>query len=179
MDWENTLDTKWEKGGCLPLPLPRFSLLSMSLDSEHQNGEHERIDNSMTPLLKDQTLDPDSSLFSKAAALLQDWWLWELLGSGTSILAMTAIVVILAIYDSSSLPDWPSSITINSTISLFSTIAKLSMLSSVGATISQSKWLWYRQTEPRRLQDLQTFDDASRGPWGAAHLLLSLRARWV
>lgn len=51
------------------------------------------------------------------------------------------------------------------------------MSSAVGAAISQSKWLWYRQTEPRRLQDLQLFDDASRGPWGAAQLILTLRAR--
>ena len=49
----------------------------------------------------------------------------------------------------------------------------------MGAGISQSKWLWYRQEEPRTLQDLQIFDDASRGPWGAVQLLISLRARCV
>ena len=47
----------------------------------------------------------------------------------------------------------------------------------MGAGISQSKWLWFRQEEPRSLQDLQLFDDASRGPWGATQLLISLKAR--
>jgi len=69
------------------------------------------------------------------------------------------------------------SLQINSVISFFATIAKLSLSSAVGAAISQSKWLWYRQAKPRRLQDLQMFDDASRGPWGAVQLLISLRAR--
>ncbi|KAL8735955.1 MAG: hypothetical protein Q9166_000517 [cf. Caloplaca sp. 2 TL-2023] len=40
-------------------------------------------------------------------------------------------------------------------------------MAAVSAAVSQCKWLWYRQAEPRRLQDLQLFDDASRGPWGA------------
>lgn len=51
------------------------------------------------------------------------------------------------------------------------------MISTVGAAISQSKWLWYRQSEPRRLQDLELFDQASRGPWGSLELLFRLRAR--
>lgn len=50
-------------------------------------------------------------------------------------------------------------------------------MSAVGSAISQCKWLWYRQAKPRRLQDLQLFDDASRGPWGAIQLLLSLQVR--
>ncbi|KAL8763231.1 MAG: hypothetical protein Q9184_000949 [Pyrenodesmia sp. 2 TL-2023] len=50
-------------------------------------------------------------------------------------------------------------------------------MSAVGSAISQCKWLWYRQAKPRRLQDLQLFDDASRGPWGAIQLLISLRAK--
>ena len=68
---------------------------------------------------------------------------------------------------------------INSVVSVFSVLAKLSISSAVGAGISQSKWLWYRQGESRRLQDIQLFDDASRGPWGATRLLFSLRARSV
>jgi len=50
------------------------------------------------------------------------------------------------------------------------------MTSAAGASISQSKWLWYRQDEPHPLKDIQLFDDASRGPWGAVVLLFSIRA---
>lgn len=59
---------------------------------------------------------------------------------------------------------------INSVISFFATIAKLAIASVVGSAINQSKWLWYRQDEPKPIQDLQAFDDASRGPLGAAML---------
>ena len=66
---------------------------------------------------------------------------------------------------------------INSVISFLSTISKLSIVAAASAAISQCKWLWYRHAEPRRLQDLQLFDDGSRGPLGAVQLLFSLRAR--
>jgi len=43
------------------------------------------------------------------------------------------------------------------------------MLVAVNESISQLKWLWFR--EPRLLRDMQVFDDASRGPIGAARLI--------
>ena len=43
------------------------------------------------------------------------------------------------------------------------------MLVAVNESISQLKWLWFR--EPRMLQDIQVFDDASRGPTGAVKLM--------
>lgn len=39
------------------------------------------------------------------------------------------------------------------------------------------KWMWYRTSRP--LEDLSTFDSASRGPWGATQLLWTLRARYA
>lgn len=62
---------------------------------------------------------------------------------------------------------------------LFAVITKIAITSAIGNLISQSKWLWYRQDEPHSLKDLQLFEDASRGPWGAVALLFSIRARSV
>ncbi|KAL8675024.1 MAG: hypothetical protein Q9168_000619 [Polycauliona sp. 1 TL-2023] len=136
-----------------------------------EDDSHER-----TPLLK-QASSSGASVVQNAGNLLANWWLWELIEACTSILALAVIVIILFIYDGSSLPDWPSVFTINSVISFLSTISKLSIVAAASAALSQCKWLWYRQAEPRRLQDLQLFDDASRGPLGALQLLFSLRAR--
>ncbi|KAL8785501.1 MAG: hypothetical protein Q9213_003327 [Squamulea squamosa] len=136
-----------------------------------EDGDNERL-----PLLKSAS-SQGSSFAQKTSGLLSNWWLWELIEACTSILALAVVVIILFIYDGSSLPDWPSVFTINSVISFLSTISKLSIVAAVSAAVSQCKWLWYRQAEPRRLQDLQLFDDASRGPWGAIQLLFSLRAR--
>ncbi|MAD87688.1 MAG: hypothetical protein CL912_32410 [Deltaproteobacteria bacterium] len=41
------------------------------------------------------------------------------------------------------------------------------------AGISQLKWIWFK--DPRSLTDLTTFENASRGPWGSAQLLFTLK----
>ncbi|KAL9138393.1 MAG: hypothetical protein Q9175_000376 [Cornicularia normoerica] len=124
--------------------------------SSHLDG-HAQDANAQTPLLK-KPLHKSATVSKRVALLFQDWWLWEVVSAITAVLA---IIVTL----------------INSVISFFATIAKLSITSAVGASISQSKWLWYRQNEPRPLKDLQLFDDASRGPWGAVSLLVNIKAR--
>ena len=45
---------------------------------------------------------------------------------------------------------------------------------ATATALSQSKWTWYH-TSKRPLQDFRAFDDASRGPLGAAQLLVRLR----
>ncbi|KAI4093135.1 MAG: hypothetical protein LQ344_003118 [Seirophora lacunosa] len=133
-------------------------------------------DDPSVPLLSSAS-SKGTSVASSATKLLADWWLWEAIEASTSIFALSIIAVILFIYDGSALPDWPSVFTINSVISLLSAIGKLCVMAAVGSAINQCKWLWYRQAKSRRLRDLQLFDDASRGPWGAIQLLISLRAR--
>ncbi|KAL9599747.1 MAG: hypothetical protein Q9219_003630 [cf. Caloplaca sp. 3 TL-2023] len=49
-------------------------------------------------------------------------------------------------------------------------------MSAVSSAINQCKWLWYRQATSRRVLDLQLFDDASRGPWGAQVVLYQARS---
>jgi hypothetical protein len=43
---------------------------------------------------------------------------------------------------------------------------------STAACLSQLKWTHF-QSAPRKLKDLETFDDASRGPWGSLRLLFA------
>jgi hypothetical protein len=42
--------------------------------------------------------------------------------------------------------------------------------------ISQLKWSWFSKTK-RPLRDIMTYDDASRGVWGAANLIWKLKLR--
>jgi hypothetical protein len=52
------------------------------------------------------------------------------------------------------------------------------MLLAVSAAISQFKWLEYQGSgKARSLQDIQVYDSASRGPWGALEMLLYSRGR--
>ena len=64
-----------------------------------------------TPLLK-QSVPRPASVSRKISLLLQDWWLWEILSALTALISSTVIIVILVIFDSSSLPDWPSVFTV-------------------------------------------------------------------
>ena len=43
---------------------------------------------------------------------------------------------------------------------------------STAACLSQLKWTHF-ESKPRKLRDLETFDDASRGPWGSLRLLFA------
>lgn len=52
------------------------------------------------------------------------------------------------------------------------------MLLPVTECISQSRWLWFSQ-RPQKLINFQTFDEASRGPWGALQLLIRMRGRTI
>ncbi len=64
-----------------------------------------------TPLLK-QSVPRPASLLRKISLLLQDWWLWEILSALTALISSAVIIVILVVFDSSSLPDWPSVFTV-------------------------------------------------------------------
>lgn len=70
----------------------------------------------------------------KLPLLFRDWWLWEIVSAGTASLAIVVIIIIFALFDQSSLPDWPSVFTVRSTyllrnnLLLMSCIDKLSHL---------------------------------------------------
>ena len=61
---------------------------------------------------------------------------------------------------------------------MIGTVAKAACLLAVTTAISQLKWLWFRrekQEKGRLLTDLELFDSASRGPWGALVLMVKLK----
>ena len=176
----------------------KHCVVTMTLSQSNDLDGHSSDPDSYTPLLT-KSLPKSASATAKVGLLLQDWWLWEIIAAVGAIIATSSVIIILVLFDGSPLPDWPSVLTVitdpmlpillfgfnliclqlNSVISFFAVISKLCFTTALGAAISQSKWLWYRQGEPRALQDLQIFDDASRGPWGAVTFLLSVKGRFV
>ena len=101
-----------------------------------------------------------------------DWWMGELLAVLLSITAFFAIVILLRKYDDHELPRLPHHVSLNFVVSTLATVAKISLLLVVASALGQFKWLWM-SSKHRRLQDLQVFDEASRGPLGASKLLAS------
>lgn len=105
------------------------------------------------------------------------WW-WEFgacIGSAASFLA---IVGLLCAFDGKAQPDWPYGATLNSAVSWLSTITKGFLIVPWAACISQSIWINYI-SEPQVLERLRIYDEASRGPWGAAELIWALKGRCV
>lgn len=103
---------------------------------------------------------------------LHGWWYWELSGVALSIGCIVAIVAILPRLDNKPLARWNFIMAPNTLISTFITVAKTSMLLAVAEGMSQLKWLYF-QEDTRSLARLETFNDASRGPWGSLRFLMS------
>ena len=108
-------------------------------------------------------------------ALFVDWWAGELLAILLSIIAFLTIIIMLHKYDNHPLPRLPHQVTLNFLVSTLATIIKSTLLLAVASALGQYKWLWISSRQ-RRLQDLQVFDEASRGPLGATKLLTSRTA---
>ncbi len=104
-----------------------------------------------------------------------DWWIKELSALLISLSSLLCIILTLRIYDGRPLPDWPLSITINSMVSIFSTIMGMTLLMPLAEGISQAKWLWFRKYHP--LSDMEVYNRGSRGPWGALEMLWIVRWR--
>lgn len=93
-----------------------------------------------------------------------------------SITATVTVAIILFTYDEKSLPKLPYNIGLNAIISIIGTVSKSALLLVITSSISQFKWLNYDNAfENGTLQDLQLYDDASRGPWGSFILLVNWR----
>ncbi|KAI8624630.1 hypothetical protein F5Y19DRAFT_490734 [Xylariaceae sp. FL1651] len=93
-------------------------------------------------------------------------WVAETMGCLLSIIAFLAIFATLRIHEDKPLPKWPFSISINALIAVFGVLFKAGLTMPLSEGISQLKWQWFEKKR-RELNDLQEFDSASRGAWGA------------
>ncbi|KAI0448494.1 hypothetical protein F5B21DRAFT_112038 [Xylaria acuta] len=103
------------------------------------------------------------------------WWWWEI---GSLLISVTSLITLLSVlagYRGHALSDWRLPPQPNSAISVLTTVMKTTILLSISASFSQLKW--HHFSTPQLLNDLETFNEASRGPWGSFLLLLQCR-RW-
>ena len=100
-------------------------------------------------------------------------WLWELAALAICTTSLLAMIAVVSISRGNPPHIFPLGIGLNALIAIFSTIMKTTMLFCTAESISQSKWIWFRQS--RRLSDVQLYDEASRGLWGALMILGGIR----
>ena len=104
-------------------------------------------------------------------------WRYEIASCMLLVGAFCAIVATLSPFENKRLPRWKYGLSLNTLVAIYVVILKASMLLVASQCLSHLKWLWFR--DDRALLDLETYDEASRGPWGSLKLLWNLRARPV
>jgi hypothetical protein len=141
-----------------------------------QHSNHNRISpNGAEKIQRNPQHQQQPTLYTR---WLKNWWLGELVAVLSSCALVVALCIILKKYDGQQVPSFGtwfnSGITLNTLVSLFTTLAVAMALSTVQECISQLKWLWYSGAS-RPLGDVETYDRASRGLTGSVELLWKLR----
>ncbi|KNG89899.1 hypothetical protein ANOM_001723 [Aspergillus nomiae NRRL 13137] len=119
----------------------------------------------------------DQAVLVQASGSLGSSWIWEILSCVIAVASLAGIIVVLYMYDGKSMPDWPYGITLNAVISLLTTLMKAAMAFPITEALSQLKWSWF--SRGNKLSDLAMLDAASRGPFGAALVLLRFIPRYL
>ncbi|KAI0146516.1 hypothetical protein BJ166DRAFT_537998 [Pestalotiopsis sp. NC0098] len=110
------------------------------------------------------------------SAQLECWWLWEIGAIVLSIGCITSIVGVLVHIDNMTVEQWRFTIAPNSLIAIMTTVSKTAMMVPIASCISQAKWAYFL-AKGRPYKDLETFDSASRGPWGSLYFLSQMRTQ--
>ncbi|KAH0368178.1 hypothetical protein KCU65_g4232, partial [Aureobasidium melanogenum] len=103
------------------------------------------------------------------SSTLGSWWR-EIVAMIISIASLVSIAAVLLVYQKRPLSDWQFRYLPNAVVSQLVTISRSALMFSTASSVSQSIWVHVQQ-KPRSLIDFQSFDDASRGPFGAALML--------
>ncbi len=154
-------------------PKPRFagtSHDSLSVTAEcHPHGATTTV---TTPanLEEDGAQSPKTSRFAWFKRMFSDNWVPEIAAIVFSILCLIAVVITLAVFDNNPRPQLTRHITFNAIVSILATGTRSSLTYATASILGQKKWTWF-MSGPRRLHDVQTLDEASRGPLGSFKML--------
>lgn len=157
-----------------------FEPLNLHLSSPGERAPFSAIEpqKSIVSPIEQQPLKALSNPPSTWETFLYGWWTVEILAFVVSFTSLIAIIAILRRYNGHAQPDWPHNITLNSVLSWFTTLFKVSLLVPVAACFGQASWAHYRSGS-RPLTDLAIYDSASRGPMGSMQLLWYFKAKCV
>jgi hypothetical protein len=109
---------------------------------------------------------------AKRSILDSESWFFEVLSLVAAAGLLGAMVGLIARYDGQNASGWPYAVTLNAFVAILSLAAKACVLFTVGASLSQWKWILYAG-RGHVLIDFERIDSASRGPLGSAALLIT------
>ncbi|KAI0965900.1 hypothetical protein F4678DRAFT_476309 [Xylaria arbuscula] len=105
-------------------------------------------------------------------------WIPEIIAVIIALGAVGSIIGVLAKFNGHALPEWPYYITLNALIAVLAAVTAAAMNISLQNSMSQLKWIRFKETRTR-LSDMEAYDEASRGTWGAIKLMFTLRGGFL
>ncbi|KAE9984652.1 hypothetical protein EG327_004966 [Venturia inaequalis] len=165
--------SSYELDNYIPLTPPPYAEHTDSLIRPAQGSISESaFEDSTTATQSANSAKPvgGKSHHRKVKALRAERWLWEILSLLTACASLIGFMFLLKNYDNQASPQWPHGLSLNTVVSVMSTVFRINILVPVAAGISQMGWICLARRE-RRLDDIACFDAASRGPWGCLRLL--------
>jgi hypothetical protein len=136
--------------------------------------EHSLSGSYVSPTLKEKASASSFSTTPRPIPPRDGSWTFEIVTIVLSLGAVGSICAVLAHYNDNGLPEWPNDITLNTIIALLATAANAAMTVSIQSGLSQFKWIRFKLSRAP-LSDMEAFDEASRGTWGAVKLLVTGR----
>lgn len=154
----------------LPTPAPDSSLLAAPLPISNATSS---AGNSSSQL----SVPKPRNAKPKLSTRLYRWWP-ELAGATSSVVFLIAIIVFLAVIDGSKMDDWHFAWEIKppTIISILVTVCRINLAFFIAEGLGQLKWVFFEQRE-HQLADFEQFDEATRGPWGAACFIWNVNGR--
>ena len=149
-----------------------ISPMDAEMNNTHQEAQSESIPGSDTSEQEKGNPPRKASYWNHLC--LDTWWS-EILAIIFSLACFIAIVAVLSSFDGKQSPQLAYGLTLNTIVSILATACKSSLLFLVAESIGQLKWVWFFQqgkdVRKKPLQDIQSFDGASRGPLGSLTIL--------
>jgi hypothetical protein len=118
------------------------------------------------------------TIIQRLRGLFIDWWLFEIFCCIFSAGCFIAIAIVLTDWNNKPLPaTWPLNITLTTRIAILAAFAKYALVMPLQVCIGQLKWTWFQTGRSHQLLDLELYDQATRGPIGAAALVVHTKGR--
>ncbi|MCJ1307443.1 hypothetical protein MMC25_001089 [Agyrium rufum] len=149
---------------------PDSAIASQTPWSEFSSSESQSLQNEKAT---DEIHASTSQSFTDLCSSLKTGWNLEVTSLIVAAASIAGIIGVLAHFSGRALPEWPLNITLNTLIALLATVANANLSPVVQSGLSQLKWIRFKDRAP--LADMEAYDDASRGTWGALKLLVRLR----
>lgn len=148
---------------------------SMPTDNEFHEASFRLLSASKDVASVDEN-NSDSGTDTDAQHLVIFWT--EALACFLALASLLAMIGTLYPYQGKPLPQWPFSIGINTLLSIYTVVLRAAISFLLSQGIALQKWQWFDK-DKRPLYDYALFDEATRGPWGAAKLLWRLSLRHI